>query len=336
MGCCVDNIDERVKSKVVKKLNPITIKVVDITKKRKNIISQKMYRGLNINEISMNFAKDAMEINNKYRKSHQVKPLIFDEFLYKNACFLAKQLLTEGTYDNKFLKYIDSEEVGFICLKNKGELTPQKLMKIWYEESIKENYNYIEPKELECNNFTQMVWRNSQSFGLGYHYISENEEIKNQNLENNSNENSKDDSEKVKTFYYVALYYPEGNKPGEYKFNVLRPIINSISFDNDENGEAENKNKEQNPEARTQKMEENGGKDENGEAENKEKKQNHKTKTQNIRGKDETEIYDNNPDISEINALDTENNNKKDNNKFISKINEEFIGYISEKEIDSP
>ena len=60
-------------------------------------------------------------------------------------------------------------------------------MEKWYEENI--YYNYEKPEELECNNFTQMIWKHSTNFGIGYYRLNEkdkninkiNIEEKNQN-----------------------------------------------------------------------------------------------------------------------------------------------------------
>ena len=81
---------------------------------------------------------------------------------------MAKQYLTEGTFDNTNLLYKDGEELGMNALSSEKELNPKQLMKEWYEENKK--YNYIEPKILDSNNFTQMIWKNSKKFGVGYFY----------------------------------------------------------------------------------------------------------------------------------------------------------------------
>ena len=46
-----------------------------------------------------------------------------------------------------------------------------------------------------------MIWKNSNKIGIGYYFSQEN-----------------------KKYYYVALFYPAGNIPGEYKSNVLKKI----------------------------------------------------------------------------------------------------------------
>ena len=113
---------------------------------------------------------------------------------------MAKQYLIEENYDNENLKYKNGEDISMNNELSEEELSPEELIKKWYEEE--KNYNYIEHKEFECDKFTQMIWKNSEKFGLGYYSLEE------------------------KKYSYVALYYPSGNKLGEYKDNVLNPKIN--------------------------------------------------------------------------------------------------------------
>ena len=48
------------------------------------------------------------------------------------------------------------------------KLDGAKLMNKWYEE-INKPYDFIEPDEIECSNFTQMIWKQSKNFGCGYY-----------------------------------------------------------------------------------------------------------------------------------------------------------------------
>ena len=202
----------------------IVFKSIDIMKKRKIIIDNKKLENL-IDEEKKKFNENALKLNNKYRKQHGINPLDFDDYLYKRAFILAKQYLTDGTFDNKNLLYEDGGDLGMNALISDEELNPKNLMKKWYEEN--KNYNYIVPKELESNNFTQMIWKNSKKFGIGYFYLLENEDYSNKKYIslNKDNVNENKTSERKK-FYYVALYYPAGNIPGEYEDNVLKPLEN--------------------------------------------------------------------------------------------------------------
>ena len=109
----------------------------------------------------------------------------------------------------------------------KKKLNGKQLMSKWYEE--KNDYDFQDPKQFECCNFSQMIWKNSKKFGIGYYILEEEDENKKRN---NRNINEKKESEyendnqsiennnPSKKYCYVALYYPEGNKPGEYEENV--------------------------------------------------------------------------------------------------------------------
>ena len=113
----------------------------------------------------------------------------------------------------------------------------------------KKKYNYIEPElnELECHNFTQMVWKNSKKFGIGYYLPKVNTQKNNSEPDNNNNEAIEEGKKNIE-IYYIALFYPAGNKPGEYGDNVLKRNfknnINNGGEDQEKNNE--NKNNENN------------------------------------------------------------------------------------------
>ena len=151
---------------------------------------------------------------------HGVKPLVLDEYLFKMAFILAKQYLTEGTLENNNLKYKNHEELGMNVLSNDEMLDGDKLMNKWYDE-INKPYNFIEPNEFECSNFTQMIWKQSNNFGCGYYCLEVKEE---KEIDKNENQEKKQKIQSSKKYYYVALYYPAGNQPGEFKSNVLKKV----------------------------------------------------------------------------------------------------------------
>ena len=179
----------------------IEYKLLEI-RKRNIQIEKKSLKDLKIDNI---FVEKALKKNNNYRKLHGIPELISDDYLIKRAFILAKKKLTN--FISEDLSYKDGSELGANIIKCENGLTPEKLMDKWYSENKK--YNYIEPIELENNNFTQMIWKNSKRFGIGYYYQQEKE------IEN---------KQENKQYYYVALYYPAGNIPGEYKKNVFKRI----------------------------------------------------------------------------------------------------------------
>ena len=232
MGCLCDNIETNKdnNSKNTKKYkgnnkkeNKNDFRVIDLNKERKNEIDKKKLKNLKskIDDEKKKFNQIALKQNNKYRKLHGVEPLELDEYLYKRAFIIAQQYLIEGTFDNEDLSYKNGEELGMNDIIFKEKLEAEKLMGLWYKEN--EKYNYIMPKELECNNFTQMIWKDSKKFGIGYYSKSQEEEIKpTKKKKKNKNKNKEKKGEK---FYCVALYYPAGNTPNKYEENVSKPKL---------------------------------------------------------------------------------------------------------------
>ena len=162
---------------------------------------------------------------------HGVQPLKEDKYLYNNALILAKQFLEDGTVENSYLNYKEGQELGMLNIINEEELSPEELMDMWYKEN--KRYNFQEPESqdnsLYCYNFTQMVWKDSQKFGIGFYCLTEEMNKKTDNSKRDKEEEEEKEEEenkkvKTKKFCYVALYFPAGNKQGEYKKNVLKKI----------------------------------------------------------------------------------------------------------------
>jgi hypothetical protein len=228
MGCCI-NYDESKEGRNnkrkntntrINKKNQIIVREINPYKKRKeNKIDENKSKELEHN-INLEFVNAALKRNNYYRNLHGVKPLNLDEYLFKMAFILAKQYLTEGTLENNNLKYKNHEELGMNVLSNDEMLDGDKLMNKWYDE-INKPYNFIEPNEFECSNFTQMIWKQSNNFGCGYYCLEVKEE---KEIDKNENQEKKQKIQSSKKYYYVALYYPAGNLPGEFKSNVLKKI----------------------------------------------------------------------------------------------------------------
>ena len=262
MGCPICN-DEK-KTRKDKKQTSTIIKLREEIPKNKieaKKIEKDLYDENPINveiikdsKYDMEFIDDALKANNEFRELHDVKKLEKDQYLIDRAHILAKLLLTEGTYDNANILYKNGEELGMNSLITEKKLKGKQLMDKWYEE--KNDYNFQEFNEFECFNFTQMIWKNSKKFGIGYFFIEEpgiEEKInpnklyddvkKESNGENNtpSNENNKHS----KKFCYVALYFPPGNKPGEYSQNVnkSKKIRNDMDKGRNNEEDIDDKNK---------------------------------------------------------------------------------------------
>ena len=130
---------------------------------------------------------------NKYRKNHGAKPLINDSKIDKIAQNFSITLSKKGELDYSYNQY-KGQDLGESVYKATHYLTAAKLAKIFYDE--KSDYNFKD-KNPEPSNFTQMVWKSSESFGFG---------LKKDNKGN---------------YYYVLNYYPTGNVDGQFKNNVL-------------------------------------------------------------------------------------------------------------------
>ena len=143
--------------------NSILKQLIEENLKRKNEIDKNKYKDITIDK---NYATSAIKANNEYRISHNAKILQLDNYLIERAFILAKEFLINGEFDNKNLLYSNCEDLGMNLKMSNQKLNPEELIEIWYEEN--RDYNYKEPNEFECNNFTQMIWKNSTKFGIGY------------------------------------------------------------------------------------------------------------------------------------------------------------------------
>ena len=205
-----------------REIDNIYMSPIGQNKTRKNEIDKK-FKNLQIDKTFVDSAIKAINIKRGY---HGTKSLEFDVYLNKRAFILAKEYLTKGEIDNENLLYKNSEDLGMNLKMSDRKLEPEELVENWYEEN--KDYNYQDPKELNCNNFTQMIWKNSAKFGIGYYHLNEDEpNQKNQNRYFDIN-SIEENNQKEYEFCYIALFYPAGNIIGEYKNNVLELFINNF------------------------------------------------------------------------------------------------------------
>jgi len=189
--------------KIVQEIKP---EKIEIKKNGTNKIDKKKDKKIEKNQEE--FAKKALNHNNYYRELYEVDKLELDDYLIKRANIIAQEYLTRRDFDNDNLLYENFEDIGINDYFSDKELKPEELIEIWIKEG--ENYNYQDINEIECKNFTQMIWKNSKKFGIGYYSSDDHLNINNGTGEHNIE----------KKFYYVALYYPIGNKSGEFPENV--------------------------------------------------------------------------------------------------------------------
>ncbi|KAE9556607.1 hypothetical protein FO519_000013 [Halicephalobus sp. NKZ332] len=141
------------------------------------------------------FAEIKEEILNKInfiRAKYQAEPLQFDQTLNIEAQQYAGQLAKDG-----MLKYGQSDKYGenlAACRQIKGF----DVVDLWVKEASR--YNFDDPENYKCLQFTQLVWKNSEKIGIGI-----------------------EKSEKTK-FHYIAVYFhPRGNIMGCFKNNISPP-----------------------------------------------------------------------------------------------------------------
>ena len=139
------------------------------------------------------FKQDFLQQINKYRNNHGSQKLINDKNIDKIAQKFAQKLAKTGKLDYSSNEYKD-QILGESVYKSKNYLAPLKLAKILYDEISEYDFKSNDP---EPNNFSQMVWKNTDSIGFG--------------MAKSSNGN----------FYYVINYFPTGNVDGEFKSNVF-------------------------------------------------------------------------------------------------------------------
>ena len=168
------------------------------TKEESNYIFSSSKNSLN--QRSDLFGLEILDEINKYRIKHGVEELIFDKNITKISQKYAEKCARENELELSDNKY-KNEDLGEIIFCCKDDLTPKDIVDIWYNQGS-ENYNYNKEPEIS-NDFTQLIWKNSKLFGLGYALTKENK------------------------YYIVANFFPEGNIKGQFLKNVFPKIANS-------------------------------------------------------------------------------------------------------------
>ena len=185
--------------------NKIESRKLESKPKKMNGIDGKEIKNLPPND--KNFMIEALKSNNEKRNLYKAKPLEKDDDLNKRARILAKQYSLNREFDNEYLLNKNYEDLGINLKISDIKLDAKQLMEEWYKE--KSDFDFNDPEKSEGNNFTQMIWKSSAYFGIGYFH----NEKGNQSTDNNPEKN-------IEEYVYIALYYPAGNVPGEFKSNV--------------------------------------------------------------------------------------------------------------------
>lgn len=202
---------------------------IPLNPQMKNKIESKYEKLLKLSDLDNDFIKKALSMNNHYRKKHGVNELKLDKDLSKRALILAYQKLIEGQFSNNYQKNGNNEDLGLISFESNVKLEAEELIKNWYSD-LKE-YNPKEPDEFQSLNSTQMIWKNSLNFGIGYYPKALTE------LNKKAKKEKEKASNEINKYCYVALYHPAGNQPDQYRKNVFNTEQNIKEL------EAKNRNK---------------------------------------------------------------------------------------------
>ena len=148
------------------------------------------------------FKQDLIKQINKYRNNHGSKKLMNDPKIDKISQQFASKLAKSGKLDYSSNEY-KGQPLGESVYKSENYFAPLKLAKALYDEISEYDFKSKDP---EPNNFTQMVWKDSELIGFG---MAKNSEGK---------------------YFYVINYFPTGNIDGEFKKNVL-PLGTKVALD---------------------------------------------------------------------------------------------------------
>ena len=130
---------------------------------------------------------------NKYRSNHGSNKLINDIKIDKISQQFATKLSKTGVLDYSSNEY-KNQILGETVYKSENYFAPLKLAKALYDEISEYDFKSKDP---EPNNFTQMVWKDTEFIGFG---MAKSKEGK---------------------YFYVINYFPTGNVDGEFKKNVF-------------------------------------------------------------------------------------------------------------------
>uniref|UniRef100_A0A0K0FD00 CAP domain-containing protein (inferred by orthology to a zebrafish protein) n=1 Tax=Strongyloides venezuelensis TaxID=75913 RepID=A0A0K0FD00_STRVS len=130
---------------------------------------------------------------NMYRSLHKVTSLELSEDLSELAENLADEYAAKIKLDvNKYPNY------GILYDRSRVEAA-STILKHWYDKNEKYSFFWSKPNSKSAFSFTQIVWKSTTELGIGV-------KVDNGYL------------------FVVCVFYPKGNKKGEYKKNVHKWI----------------------------------------------------------------------------------------------------------------
>lgn len=157
----------------------------------------------------MSIPKDfqkAIELHNNYRRSHNVKDLIWDNDIAEIAQKYAEELVQNNKLIPKNSNYMGQNVSITLCYKYLS--LAEKVcnaINIWYKEI--DLYDFANPSfTMKTKNFTQLVWANTEKIGIGI-------------------------ATKENKIVVIANYFPAGNIYNLFSNNVFPLIENSIKLE---------------------------------------------------------------------------------------------------------
>ncbi|EDO30770.1 predicted protein [Nematostella vectensis] len=118
---------------------------------------------------SADFAKEALQVHNELRDTHNAPPLRLSSALSRGAQSYARKLAQMG-----YLKHSDKktrpgigENLIYRCSSGPGEVLPaEKAVTDWYDEICM--YNFKQPGYYSrTGHFTALVWKDTKELGIG-------------------------------------------------------------------------------------------------------------------------------------------------------------------------
>jgi len=156
--------------------------------------------------------RTALQLHNYYRSIHEAPLLSLDKSLKKDAQEyadrVAKNELLRPELDFLLRSKNEGENLGFRCSVTRPDPAKalRQIMKRWYDEGCKYNFNRPQSDRYNYRHFTQLTWQGTRRLGVGISYGK----VKN-----------------LQCLYFVARYSPRGNNGDTFTYsdNVKKGVF---------------------------------------------------------------------------------------------------------------
>jgi len=155
-----------------------------------------------LSENTKDLRQEALNLQNQFRALHESPSMDLDESLCMEAELYATKLAKASSTAVRSSLEDEGENVVKSCNDNMEEMSADEAVRKWYSEVCNPGYSFIgEEKRSGSASFTQMVWKNSNLFGIG---------------------KATSEEDGMLCTYIVGRYRNKGNTPGLFKDNVLK------------------------------------------------------------------------------------------------------------------